>query len=543
MRDRGERPRRRGSVDVEHSAALGVRERTNAVRGGQPLERGRRLAAAAQDHQRNQPRQRHERLGAGALRRAHEPDRSARQARLVERGPQHLVDEHRTVPSAAPPVRSTTALPLFNTCDATSTATFGRASKFAPTTPTGIRRSETSSPVRQPPRLAPRARSAATPRRTQPVGDRLEPPVVETQPVERAGVEPPLGRPDVGRVGLQHFLASLVEEPHGAPERLADQLVASSPAKRLSRRSCLLLDELERRHATSGARERAPQPDEERLERELRVEVELLQRAPHLAHELRGASRRRPPARAWRPRAARRAGRRGRPPPPHPPRRRPGRGTTRRAPRARRAAPRARRRAARAAPAAPPRAPAGRCPRAPPPLAPSPPPRRARARSEHDRGRLARLELRIGVGRPRDPEQRARAARAASGSSSRSRPVEPAAATRASAVARSRDSPGARSARNSRTRPLGQPPERHELAARADRRRQRPELVRDEHDDGVRRRLLEILQQRVGRVLVQQVRRRSRRRAARASNGRMCRSRRSSRISSMRIISPSGSST
>ena len=55
-------------------------------------------------------------------------------------------------------------------------------------------------------------------------------------------------------------------------------------------------------------------------------------------------------------------------------------------------------------------------------------------------------------------------------------------------------------------RALREPAEGDELAARADRRRQQPELVGDEHDDGVRRRLLEILEKRVGGVLVQQVR-------------------------------------
>ena len=54
-------------------------------------------------------------------------------------------------------------------------------------------------------------------------------------------------------------------------------------------------------------------------------------------------------------------------------------------------------------------------------------------------------------------------------------------------------------------RRLGESPERDELAARADRLRQRPEPLRDEDDDGVRRRLLEILQQRVGGVLVERV--------------------------------------
>ena len=55
-------------------------------------------------------------------------------------------------------------------------------------------------------------------------------------------------------------------------------------------------------------------------------------------------------------------------------------------------------------------------------------------------------------------------------------------------------------------RALREPPEGDELAARADRRRQQAELVGDEHDHGVGRRLLEILEERVGGVLVHQVR-------------------------------------
>ena len=41
--------------------------------------------------------------------------------------------------------------------------------------------------------------------------------------------------------------------------------------------------------------------------------------------------------------------------------------------------------------------------------------------------------------------------------------------------------------------PLGEPPKRDELAAGADRLRERAELVGDEDDDGVRRRLLQVL--------------------------------------------------
>src|SRR5580765_5722263 len=50
-------------------------------------------------------------------------------------------------------------------------------------------------------------------------------------------------------------------------------------------------------------------------------------------------------------------------------------------------------------------------------------------------------------------------------------------------------------------RRLGKPPERNELTARADRVRQRTDVVCDEHRHGVRRRLLEILEQRIGRLV------------------------------------------
>jgi hypothetical protein len=55
-------------------------------------------------------------------------------------------------------------------------------------------------------------------------------------------------------------------------------------------------------------------------------------------------------------------------------------------------------------------------------------------------------------------------------------------------------------------RPLRQAPKRYGLTARPDRLRERPELVRDEDDDRVLGWLLEVLQQRVRRVLVHQLR-------------------------------------
>ena len=104
------------------------------------------------------------------------------------------------------------------------------------------------------------------------------------------------------------------------------------------------------------------------------------------------------------------------------------------------------------------------------------------------------------------PRAAPRAASRAAGSSSRAARSSRPAATRASVVASSsRELRRARCGSPSRTARSREPPERHELAARADRLRQRAEVVRDQHDHRVRRRLLEILEQRVGGVLVHRV--------------------------------------
>ena len=227
--------------------------------------------------------------------------------------------------------------------------------------------------------------------------------------------------------------------------------------------------------------------------------------APAPRAPARPRSRRPAPARASRPRAARRAGRRGRRPARRRPRRRRGRGTRTRAPRARRAAPPARPRAARGAAAAPTRARSARCLRAPPPPAPSPRRRRsARPRAASRPRRPGRAPARrTGTRATRSSSsRRPRASGSSSRSARSSRPPRHARRAPCLRLGEPRRALGEEGAHG----PLRKPPERDELAAREDRRRQRPELVRDEHDHRVRRRLLEILQQRVGGVLVQQVR-------------------------------------
>ena len=72
---------------VQDAAALRVRERAHAVLRGAPRERCGRPTAAAQDDERDQIRQRHERLRALVAGRSHEADR------VAEPGAQDRVDE------------------------------------------------------------------------------------------------------------------------------------------------------------------------------------------------------------------------------------------------------------------------------------------------------------------------------------------------------------------------------------------------------------------------------------------------------------------
>ena len=86
---------RRGAVvDVEDAAALGVRERADAVLRRVPRERSGRRPAPAQDHERDQLGQRDEHSGSLAVGRAHEADGRRRQGRSLERGAENVVDEH-----------------------------------------------------------------------------------------------------------------------------------------------------------------------------------------------------------------------------------------------------------------------------------------------------------------------------------------------------------------------------------------------------------------------------------------------------------------
>ena len=152
-----------------------------------------------------------------------------------------------TVRRAAPPVRSTPAFRLFRSCPATSRATFGRASKFAPTVPIGIRRSCTTRPfarVREPISRSSGSSSAVASTwaasASRRAGSRRRRSSVAF--VERSG-----GRLDVGVVGVEHLeraVPGASPRIRSAPRRRRRPAGAARPSG-LPR---LVFDQLAHRH-------------------------------------------------------------------------------------------------------------------------------------------------------------------------------------------------------------------------------------------------------------------------------------------------------
>ena len=134
------------------------------------------------------------------------------------------------------------AFKLFSSCPATSSATPGRASKFAPTTPIGMRRADTSSPLSSVQRSISRSSggSSASASSCSPSAGRRG--VVERQPVERPRVELLLGSSHIGRIRGENRVL-VPREQLGRPVQSGrDDLVGEARRSRTGRHR-LELDE------------------------------------------------------------------------------------------------------------------------------------------------------------------------------------------------------------------------------------------------------------------------------------------------------------
>ena len=139
-----------------------------------------------------------------------------------------------TVPSAAPPVRRTAALRLLRSWPATSSATFGRASKFAPTAPIGIRRSLTCRPFGSVHEPASRS-SGSTPAIASSCSARPSiAGVVEAQPVERPLVDAVLAASTSAALAARSFGSPLADARagRGGAPRTRDRRATRAPPLR-----------------------------------------------------------------------------------------------------------------------------------------------------------------------------------------------------------------------------------------------------------------------------------------------------------------------
>jgi hypothetical protein len=245
------RPRNRGkpfvrgaTVHVEDAAALRVSERSHAVQRRAVRERRGRRPTATEDHERHQCGKRNERLGAGALRCADEPDALARQTGLLECWPQHLVDERRDRGQRCAARAEDDGVPTLEDLrgDVDRNVRPGlevRADNTDQHAPLGD-----LEPVRKPPRpnlpLERRERS----RRLQSRRRCFHALLIETQPIKGSRIQPGGALGDVRSIRLENDVAAFAQKLGGPSQRVVDESLVEARQSR-ARSARLGLDEAE----------------------------------------------------------------------------------------------------------------------------------------------------------------------------------------------------------------------------------------------------------------------------------------------------------
>ena len=213
-------------MDVEHAAAFCVGERPHAVLGRESRKGRRRLAASAQDHERDPLRERDEHACAFALRRADEPDRARRESGSFESGTQNLVDEHGHGPqcgAAGPEHRGVQALEQLagdveRDVRPRLEVRSDRADRDAPLAH--------AKPVRKRPRVGFALERRELRHDRDLTHETVDAVVVEAQPVERALVEAAGRGLVVGRIRGEDLVAPFADESGCDRERVGDGVVA-----------------------------------------------------------------------------------------------------------------------------------------------------------------------------------------------------------------------------------------------------------------------------------------------------------------------------
>ena len=224
-----------------------MRERADAVLGGVAGKRGRGLAAATQDHERQDGRQRDESTCSLTVRRAHESDHVRRQPRIGQRRAKHLVDER------GDGTKRRTARPQHGAVQALQQLSRHVDGDVRPRFEVRADDADRDAPLRDLEAVRQRPGRDLTVERRQ--GGQLaqlrldpcQPLGVEAKPIERALVERTRSGVEIGRVRLEHGRV-LCREPFCREcERRGDGVVGEQGHGR-PRSGRLALDRLQDRH-------------------------------------------------------------------------------------------------------------------------------------------------------------------------------------------------------------------------------------------------------------------------------------------------------
>ncbi len=215
-----------GGVDIEHATTFGVGQCPDPALGCETGERSGRLAAPAENHERNPFRQRNQSPCALPVARADEPDGSGRQARRLEGRTQDLVDEDghgSECGCAGPQHRRIEALQEL-ACDVEC--------HVGTSLEVGTHRPDGNAPLGDLETVLERPRAGVSlewidfrhrldlPRKA------LDSLLVQPQPVERSLVEPTRRGRHIGCVRCEYRHRALARESRRAAERLRDGVVA-----------------------------------------------------------------------------------------------------------------------------------------------------------------------------------------------------------------------------------------------------------------------------------------------------------------------------
>ena len=210
-------------------------ERAHAMLGRDSRQRGGRVPAPPQDHQRDQRRERDQNGGSLALGRAHKPDRCRWQAGPLQPRAQHVVDQH------GHRAQRRRAGPQHRCIEAFQQLAGDIESDIRARLEVRADRPDRHAPLAHAQTVCKRPRRHLALQRRQsrghlqPASQPLDPRLVQAKPVEHALVQPGGSRLAISPIGGQDPRAALARERRSRLQRSRDRIVGEQ-RRRAARR-------------------------------------------------------------------------------------------------------------------------------------------------------------------------------------------------------------------------------------------------------------------------------------------------------------------